>query len=118
MAPMAYKTIHREIPGTVIFDGRQAMKGYQLNKMCFSFNEQANREEFLRDEEAYCDRYHLSAEQKQAIRDRNALALVAAGGNIYYLANLAGIFGLTVQDIGAQQRGISLDEFNKMLRGY
>jgi Aromatic-ring-opening dioxygenase LigAB, LigA subunit. len=40
----------REIPGTAIFDGDQARKGYALNKMCFSFNSAANREEFLRDE--------------------------------------------------------------------
>ena len=109
---------HGEIPGTVIFDGRQAQKGYQLNKMCFSFNREANREAFRQDEEAYCDRYGLTEEQKQAVRDRNALALIAAGGNIYYLAKFAGIFGLTVQDVGAQQRGVTLDEFNTMLKGY
>ena len=34
-----------DIPGTIIFDGRQAMKGYALNKMCYSFNSAANREE-------------------------------------------------------------------------
>ena len=26
------------IPGTTLFDGAQARKGYALNKMCFSFN--------------------------------------------------------------------------------
>jgi hypothetical protein len=36
-----------EIPGTVIFDGAQAMKGYALNKMCFSFNDAANRQAFV-----------------------------------------------------------------------
>ena len=30
---------HRQIPGTPIFDGEAARKGYALNKMCFSFNE-------------------------------------------------------------------------------
>ena len=28
----------KPIPGTTIFDGEMAMKGYALNKMCFSFN--------------------------------------------------------------------------------
>ena len=28
-----------DIPGTTLFDGAQARKGYALNKMCFSFNE-------------------------------------------------------------------------------
>ena len=42
------------IPGTYMFDGRAAMKGYPLNKMCYSFNSKENREEFLKDEDAYC----------------------------------------------------------------
>ena len=43
--------------------------------------------------------------------------MIAAGGNAYYLAKLAGIFGLNMQDIGAQQTGMSLDAFKAMLMG-
>jgi protocatechuate 4,5-dioxygenase, alpha chain len=103
------------IPGTTIFDGGQARKGYALNKMCMSFNDAANRAEFLRDEDAYCARYRLSPDQRAAIGHRNVLELLAAGGNIYYLAKFAGIFGLDVQDIGAQQTGVSKAEFQAML---
>ena len=39
----------KTIPGTTPFDGGMAQKGYALNKMCFSFNEQANREAFVAD---------------------------------------------------------------------
>jgi protocatechuate 4,5-dioxygenase alpha chain len=102
-------------PGTTLFDGEQAMKGYALNKMCFSFNDAANRAEFLRDEDAYCAKYGLNEEQRAAIRDRNVLDLIRAGGNVYYLAKFAGIFGLDVQDIGAQQTGMSKDEFKAKL---
>ena len=108
-------TTRQPIPGTTIFDGDQARKGYALNKMCMSFNEAANRAEFLRDESAYCARYGLSAEQRAAVSHRNVLELLAAGGNIYYLAKFAGIFGLDVQDIGAQQTGVSKDEFKASL---
>jgi len=103
------------IPGTIIFDGRQAQRGYALNKMCFSFNSAANRAEFLRDEDAYCDKFGLDAEQKTAIKSRNVLALLKAGGNIYYLAKFAGIFGWNVQDIGAQQTGMTLEAFKAKL---
>ena len=41
-----------QIEGTTPFDGEQARKGYALNKMCFSFNEAANRAAFKNDEEA------------------------------------------------------------------
>ncbi|WP_417319226.1 protocatechuate 4,5-dioxygenase subunit alpha [Emcibacter sp.] len=103
------------IPGTTLFDGREAMKGLALNKMCFSFNEKKNREEFLADEEAYCDKYGLNEQQKAAIKSRQVLDLLEAGGNAYYLAKFAGIFGLNMQDIGAQQRGVSREEFDKIL---
>jgi protocatechuate 4,5-dioxygenase alpha chain len=99
------------IPGTTLFDGVQALKGYALNKMCFSFNEAANREAFLRDEQAYCQRFGLNDAQRAAIRDRDVPGLLAAGGNVYYLAKFAGILGLDVQDLGALQTGISKQEF-------
>jgi protocatechuate 4,5-dioxygenase, alpha chain len=108
-------TTRQPIPGTTIFDGDQARKGYALNKMCMSFNHAANRAEFVRDEEAYCARYGLTAAQREAVRHRNVLELIAAGGNIYYLAKFAGIFGLDVQDIGAQQTGVSKAEFTDRL---
>ncbi len=106
---------HFNIPGTPVFTGAQARKGYALNKMCFSFNEGDNRKAFLADEEAYMDKYQLNSAQKQAIRNRNVLELIAAGGNIYYLAKFAGIFGLGVQDVGAQQTGMSIEDFKEML---
>ena len=103
------------IPGTTLFDGTMARKGYALNRMCFSFNDAANRADFLRDEEGYCARFRLTPEQREAVRMRNVLAMIAAGGNVYYLAKLAGIFGLDVQDLGAQQTGLSKDAFKARL---
>ena len=103
------------IPGTTLFDGDQAQKGLALNRMCFSFNSAENRAAFLRDEDAYCRKYGLDPEQREAVRERNVLKLIAAGGNVYYLAKLAGIFGLNVQDIGAQQTSMSVDAFKAKL---
>lgn len=107
--------LDHDIPGTPIFDGERAQKGYALNQMCFSFNKPENREAFLKDEDAYCAKYHLTPQQREAVRERNVLKLIEAGGNVYYLAKLAGIFGLGVQDIGAQQTGMSVDDFKAKL---
>ncbi|RMF39315.1 MAG: protocatechuate 4,5-dioxygenase subunit alpha [Alphaproteobacteria bacterium] len=104
------------IEGTTIFDGRMAMKGYALNKMCYSFNAAAAREAFLADPEAYMEKFGLNEEQKQAVREKNVLKMIAAGGNIYYLAKLAGIYHLDVQDVGAQQTGMTKEEFKEKLR--
>ena len=105
-----------KIPGTTPFDGVQAQKGYALNKMCYSFNSEENREAFKADEESYMRKYGLTEPQASAIRARNVLQLLAAGGNAYYLAKFAGIFGLDMQDIGAQQTGMSKEEFRAKLR--
>ena len=108
----------QKIEGTTPFDGDMARKGYALNKMCFSFNAAENRAAFKADEEAYMSQYGLTEPQKAAIRSKQVLDLIAAGGNAYYLAKFAGIFGLDMQDIGAQQTGMSKDDFKAKLRAY
>src|SRR5690606_34626702 len=105
----------RAIPGTQIFDGDLARVGYALNRMCFSFNAAECRTAFLQDEEAYMTRYHLTEPQKEAIRSRQVLRMIAAGGHPYYLAKLAGIFGLDMQGIGAQQAGVTKEAFQAKL---
>jgi protocatechuate 4,5-dioxygenase alpha chain len=108
--------VNHPIPGTTLFDGEQAQRGYALNRMCFSFNQQQNRRAFLQDEAAYCARYGLDRAQRDAVKRRDFLAMIELGGNIYYLAKLAGIFGLGVQDIGAQQTGVSVEAFKARLQ--
>ena len=103
------------LTGTHMFDGAAAARGFALNAMCYSFNDAGNRAAFLADEAGYCDRFGLTTEQRDAVAARNVLGMIAAGGNIYYLAKLAGIFGLNVQDVGAQQTGMSVPEFKQML---
>jgi protocatechuate 4,5-dioxygenase alpha chain len=107
--------MQQNIPGTTLFDGAEAQKGLALNRMCFSFNSAENRAAFLRDEDAYCRRYALNADQRAAVRSRSVLKMIEAGGNVYYLAKLAGLLGLNVQDIGAQQTGMSVEAFKSKL---
>lgn len=111
----AAQAAKRVIPGTSIFDGEAAARGYALNAMCYSFNNADNRAAFMADEEAYCAKFGLTPEQREAVKARNVLQMIEAGGNVYYLAKLAGIFGLNVQDLGAQQTGMSVEQFKQML---
>jgi protocatechuate 4,5-dioxygenase alpha chain len=101
----------RVIPGTPVFDGDAAQLGYALNAMCYSFNDAGNRAAYSADEEGYMARFGLTEAQREAVRARDVLGMIAAGGNVYYLAKLAGILGLNVQDLGALQTGVSLDAF-------
>ncbi len=103
------------IPGTTLFDGAMSQRGYALNAMCYSFNAPENRASFVADPDAYMTRYGLSAEQRAAVEAKDVLGMLSAGGNIYYLAKLAGIWGLSVQDVGAAQTGMTVDAFKEML---
>jgi protocatechuate 4,5-dioxygenase alpha chain len=71
-----------------LFDIDKAQKGYALNKMCWSLNAQENRAALLADEAGYCARYELNDEERAAVRSRDKAALMAAGGNMYFLAKL------------------------------
>jgi protocatechuate 4,5-dioxygenase alpha subunit len=109
---------HPPIPGTVIFDGVQARKGYALNKMCYSASTTPpTARPSWPTKTATAPAYGLNPQQREAIRARNVLQLIAAGGNAYYLAKFAGIFGLDMQDIGAQQTGMTKEQFKAKLRG-
>ena len=60
--------------------------------------------------------YGLNDTQASAIRQRDVLGLIAAGGNVYYLAKFAGILGLDVQDLGALQTGMTKEAFKAKLQ--
>jgi protocatechuate 4,5-dioxygenase alpha chain len=115
MISAADRALRRAIPGTALFDGELATRGFALNAMCYSFNDAANRAAFVADEIAYCRKYGLTVPQRAAVAARDVPAMLAAGGNVYYLAKLAGILGLNVQDLGALQTGQSVAEFKAML---
>ena len=57
----------------------------------------------------------MNREQRLAVEHRSVREMIDAGGNVYYLAKLAGIFGLNVQDIGAQQTGMTVEDFKARL---
>jgi len=104
-----------DIPGTYVFDGRRARMGYALNMFCMSLNEAPNRELFTADPDEYLDGYALTAEQRQAVINRDWLRMLQLGGNIYYTFKLAALDGLSMQDVGASMSGVSVEEFSQMM---
>ena len=106
---------NKQIFGTYLFGGDAAQKGYALNRMCFSFNDKANRDEFKADPAAYCAKFGLNEEQTAAVLAKDVIACLKAGGNIYYLAKMTGIYGLNMQDIGAAQTGTTVEQFKAKL---
>jgi len=104
-----------DIPGTIVFDGRQARRGYVLNKFLMSLNQPANREAFKADEAAYLDGFALDDEQREAVLGRQWLRLLEVGGNVYYTYKLAACDGMTFQDLAGEQTGMSAEDFAQMM---
>lgn len=104
-----------DIPGTYVFDGKTAHSAYGMNKLLFSFNRAENRKAFDEDPEAYCDKFGVTPEQKEALVKRDFLQMLRLGANIYYAAKLAVPAGTSVQDAGAAFQGITTEEFKAKL---
>ena len=109
------KKAYDDIPGTYVMDGAHCRKGYQLNMFCMSLNQADNRAQFAADEAAYLDRFAMTDAQKQAVLDRDYLALLQLGGNIYYTFKIAIFDNRSMQYVGGRMSGITEDEFRQMM---
>lgn len=106
---------YKDIPGTYVMDGAHYRKGYALNRFCQSLLDAGNREAFKADEAAYLDRFDLTAEQRQALLDRDWLGMLQLGGSIFYTLKLAILDGRSMQYLGGQMSGVSEQEFQQMM---
>ncbi len=104
-----------DIPGTYVFDGKHAHESYALNKLLFSFCDEANRNEFDQDPAAYCDKFGVKGRFKEFVLKKDFLGMLRAGANIYYMAKMAIPRGTSVQDCGAAFQGITTPEFQAKL---
>ncbi len=99
-----------EPPGTYQFDGARSMQGFALNRFALSLKHPANRERFLRDEQAYLSSYPLTPECCDLIRHRDWTGLLQAGGHLQALLKLAATVGQNIYHIGAHNCGIGVEE--------
>jgi len=112
---MASKQDYHDIPGTYVFDAQQSRKGYHLNMFCMSLRHADNREAFKADEAGYLDGFPMSAEQREAVLNREWNEMLRLGGNVYYTSKLAATDGLTFQDLAGLMTGMGRDDYRKMM---
>jgi len=106
---------YTNIPGTTIFDAEQSRKGYWLNQFCMSLMKAENREKFKADERAYLDQWPMSEEQKKAVLSRDMNAMIALGGNIYFLAKIGATDGKSFQQMAGSMTGMSEEAYRDMM---
>ncbi len=104
-----------DIPGTTVFTAERSHEGFHLNQFCMSLMKPENRERFKDDERAYLDEWPMTEGQKQAVLDRDYNAMIARGGNIYFLAKIFATDGLSFQTAAASMTGMSVEEYAAMM---
>jgi protocatechuate 4,5-dioxygenase alpha chain len=104
-----------DIPGTTVFTTLSSRRAYQLHRFCQSLMKESNRAEFKADEAAYLQRYPMSAEQRQAVRDRDFNRLVELGGNVFFLFKISNTDGSSVQQTVATMSGMTAEAYAAMM---
>jgi len=104
-----------DIPGTIVFTGDKCRRGYALNQMCMSLMRPENRERFKAGEADYLSQWALTEAQRQAVLRRDYGAMLALGGNIFYVLKLAFTDGRSTQSVAASLAGQSQEDYAAMM---
>jgi protocatechuate 4,5-dioxygenase alpha chain len=104
-----------DIPGTRVFTAERAKEGYQLNQFCMSLKKPDNRARFKAGERAYLDGWPMTEAQKQAVLGRDYNAMLALGGNIYFLAKIFATDGLSYLQAVSTMTGMSVEDYQQMM---
>ncbi|EPD40772.1 protocatechuate 4,5-dioxygenase, alpha subunit [Delftia acidovorans CCUG 274B] len=114
---MALDKPYLDVPGTTVFDAEQSRQGYWLNQFCMSLMKAENRERFRADERAYLSEWAMTAEQRQAVLDRDLNRCIALGGNIYFLVKIGATDGVSVQNMVSTMSGMNEEDYRQMMLG-
>ncbi|NKC00635.1 MAG: protocatechuate 4,5-dioxygenase subunit alpha [Pseudomonadales bacterium] len=104
-----------DIPGTTIFDGDMARKGYWVNQFCMSLVTAENRSRFLADEAAYLKEWQMTDEQRAAVLARDYNTLLALGGNVYFFSKLFFTDEKSFEECAAQMAGMPQADYRAMM---
>src|SRR6185312_9350858 len=105
-----------EIPGTIVFTGELARKGFGLNQFCMSLMKPEHRARFKADERDYLKDWPLTEAQKDAVVARDYRRLLELGGNIFFVLKLAATDGKSTQSVAAALAGQSVEDYAEMMR--
>ena len=104
-----------DIPGTTVFTAERARQGYHLNQFCMSLMKADNRERFKADERAYMTAMQVPEAAQNAVVARDFNAMIAQGGNIYFLAKIFATDGQSFQWAAARMTGMAQEDYAAMM---
>ena len=104
-----------DIPGTTVFTAARARKGYHLNQFAMSLMKAENRERWQADEAAYLADWPLTEAQRKAVLARDYNAMMAEGGNIYFLSKIFSSDGIPFAEAVSTMTDMSFPEYRQMM---
>src|SRR5438874_8817323 len=104
-----------DIPGTFVFDAEKSRQGFGINMFCMSLMKEENRKAFKANEAEYLKKFPLSAEQTEAILERDYNRMLELGGNIYFTAKLGATDGHSFRHLAAVMTGSSQQDYAAMM---
>lgn len=111
----AYLAELDDIPGTTVFTAARARKGYHLNQFAMSLMKAENRERWKADEAAYLNDWPLTAAQRKAVLARDYNAMMAEGGNIYFLSKIFSSDGIPFAEAVSTMTDMTFPEYRQMM---
>lgn len=87
------------------------MSAYELNRLMYDLRKAENREAIRTDLDAYLDRYDVTEDEKQLVRDGDWQGLVDLGVSVYVLTKIGAALDVSLYEMGASMRGESMEEF-------
>jgi protocatechuate 4,5-dioxygenase alpha chain len=106
---------YADIPGTTVFDAEMSRRGYHLNQFCMSLMKAENRAAFKADERGYLTAWPMTDTQREGVLARDYNALIALGGNIYFLAKIFATDGKSFQWAASRMTGVSEADYLAMM---
>lgn len=103
-------TLNLDEPGTYIYDGSMATKGYLLTHFGLSLRKPSNREKFLHNENGYMREFGLSDSEIDLVLARDWTGLLRAGGHLQSMLKVAATVGQNLWHIGAHNAGMNVEE--------
>ena len=88
---------------------------YEMSRMLYDLRNPTNREAFRADHQAYYRRYAIGDSGMRLLMDRDWQGLVDAGVTVYLLTKLGAVLGVSLLEMGAAMRGMSINEFQRFI---
>jgi len=111
----AYLAEFDDIPGTTVFTAARARKGYHLNQFAMSLMKADNRERWKAGEAAYLTEWRLTEAQCKAVLARDYNAMMAEGGNIYFLSKIFSSDGIPFAEAVSTMTDMTFPEYRQMM---